>query len=114
MSVISQQNAEHYAWGDGCDGWHLLNHPDLHVIREAVPAGASERRHVHTKARQVFFILTGQAVMELEGQDHPLGPGDALHVPPGSPHQFKNPFPSAVEFLVVSSPTTRGDRTDLA
>ena len=24
VKVASVRNAEHYVWGDGCDGWHLL------------------------------------------------------------------------------------------
>lgn len=110
----SRQNAEHYNWGDRCEGWHLLKDPDLHVIRELVPPGGSEHRHFHAKAQQFFFILSGSAVMELEGRDFPLEAGDGIHVPAGKPHQFKNPYGTAVEFLVISNPTTRGDRTDLA
>jgi mannose-6-phosphate isomerase-like protein (cupin superfamily) len=113
MPTVSIDNAEHYAWGDGCDGWHLLNAPGLHVIRERVPPGASERRHLHGKAQQFFFILAGRAVMELEGRDHPLAPGEGIHIPAGQAHQFKNPFQDPVEFMVISNPTTRGDRTDL-
>ena len=37
-TTTSLANAEHYVWGDGCDGWHLLKHPDLSVIQERVPA----------------------------------------------------------------------------
>jgi mannose-6-phosphate isomerase-like protein (cupin superfamily) len=113
MSKISIQNAEHYAWGEKCDGWHLLKDPNLHVIRESVPAGKSERRHLHLIAQQFFFILAGQAIMELDGQEHPLTEGEGIHIPAGKPHQFKNPYNEAVEFLVISNPTTRGDRSDL-
>jgi hypothetical protein len=24
MNTISINKAEHYTWGEGCDGWHLL------------------------------------------------------------------------------------------
>ena len=113
MRKISTQNAEHSVWGDGCDGWHLLKDPNLHVIRESVPPGKSEKRHVHTRAQQFFFIIAGQAVMELEGREYALAAGEGIHIPAGQPHQFKNPYAQAVEFLVISNPTTRGDRNDL-
>ena len=114
MHPVSIQNADHYVWGDQCDGWHLLKGDSLHVIQEKVPPGKSERRHFHSTAQQFFFILAGQAVMELNGEDHQLSAGEGIHIPPGMPHQFKNPFRDPVEFLVISNPTTRGDRTDLA
>jgi hypothetical protein len=34
---ISKHNAEHYIWGDNCDGWRLVKIPDLSVIHERMP-----------------------------------------------------------------------------
>ena len=35
--VVSIDNAEHYVWGDVCDGWRLLQREDMSVIQERVP-----------------------------------------------------------------------------
>jgi mannose-6-phosphate isomerase-like protein (cupin superfamily) len=113
MTTVATGNSQHYRWGDGCDGWHLLQSPSLHVIEERVPPGKSERRHVHAKAQQFFFILAGRAVLELAGREHALETGQGIEVAPGLPHCFKNPYTEAVTFLVISQPTTRGDRQDL-
>ena len=83
------------------------------MIQERVPGGAAERRHVHAEAQQFFYILAGRAVMELGGAEHPLAAGEGIHVPAGRPHRFRNPNAEPVDFLVVSQPTTRGDRRDL-
>lgn len=32
--MISKENAEHYVWGDSCDGWYLLNRQDMLIIHE--------------------------------------------------------------------------------
>lgn len=52
--------------------------------------------------------------MELAGKRHEIGAQQGLEIPPGSEHQARNDSNSAVEFIVISHPTTRGDRTDLA
>ena len=39
-----------------------------------------------------------------------LGPGEGQHVVAGVKHRFFNAGGADVEFLSVSSPTTRGDR----
>ena len=31
---ISRENAEHYVWGEICDGWHLVKDAKLSVIEE--------------------------------------------------------------------------------
>jgi mannose-6-phosphate isomerase-like protein (cupin superfamily) len=107
---IDKTVAEHYNWGDGCDGWHLLKHPDLSVIQERVPPKSCEIRHFHNKARQFFYVLSGIATIELDGKVVTFGPNQGLHVPPGVPHRFVNNGDTDVTFLLVSSPPTAGDR----
>lgn len=111
---VDPGNAEHYVWGAGCDGWHLLKQPDLSVIRERVPPGASEVRHRHARARQFFFVLSGRARLEFDDSDVEFGPGQGVHVPAGSAHRFVNAGDEAVEFLVISAPSTAGDRENLS
>lgn len=67
VSSITKETAEHYTWGGQCDGWHLLKSPDLSVIQERMPPGAAEVRHFHHRAQQFFYILSGEALMEVEG-----------------------------------------------
>ena len=110
MHTTSIANAEHYHWGDACDGWHLFKDNDLSVIQESMPAGAREVRHRHHHARQFFYVLAGEAMMEVEGQLHLLKAGEGLHVPPGAAHQMCNESDGPVGFLVVSSPKSHGDR----
>jgi len=114
LDPIDAGTAEHYAWGGACDGWHLLRHPDLSVIQERVPPGHGEIRHVHAKARQFFYVLSGTATLEFDGGSRSFGAGQGVHVPPGTPHRFANRGAEEGVFLVISSPPTAGDRANLA
>ena len=113
IACVDRSNAEHYVWGDGCDGWHLLKRQDLSIIAERVPAGAREARHFHATSRQFFFILSGCAVIDVDGCLAELNEGQGLEIAPGQAHQFRNDSGVDVHFLVISQPTTRGDRMDL-
>lgn len=110
MKPTNRAAAQHYTWGEGCDGWHLVKHANLSVIQEQMPAGASEVRHYHQQAQQFFFILSGEAVMELKDENVPLAAGDGLHIPAGTPHRIHNHSGNPVEFLVISQPPSHGDR----
>jgi quercetin dioxygenase-like cupin family protein len=112
MGTVSTGNAEHYTWGQGCDGWHLLAGSDLSVIEERMPAGAAENRHRHARARQFFYVLDGELMIELEGATHRLRAGEGLHVAPGLAHQVRNDALADARMLVVSSPRSHGDRID--
>jgi mannose-6-phosphate isomerase-like protein (cupin superfamily) len=110
MSKISAENAEHYQWGDACDGWFLLKRDDLSIILEKMPPQTSEVRHYHVFSKQFFFILKGEAVMEREGEEYILKANEGIEIPPGIPHQIRNESQHAVEFLVTSTPPAYGDR----
>ena len=113
MQPVDRSTTEHYTWGGVCDGWHLVKRADMSVIAEQVPPGARETRHVHGTARQFFFVLSGRAVIEVNGERVTCTEGQGVEVPPGTPHQFMNESSEPAHFLVFSHPTTRGDRTEL-
>lgn len=110
--TVSIENAEHYTWGKVCDGWHLLGRDDMSLIQERVPAGAAEVMHYHNRARQFFYILEGEGRMVFENDEVILQRGEGVEVPPQTWHQFKNRSSADVHFLVVSVPSTRGDRVE--
>jgi len=110
MAMISKDNAEHYQWGDSCDGWHLLNRPELSVIQERMPPRAAEIRHHHTRARQFFFILSGTAAIEVDDRVIVLRARQGIEIPPGTAHQMRNESAEELEFLVISQPHSHGDR----
>lgn len=111
---VDRTNAAHYVWGTVCDGWRLLNLPDLTVIEERVPAGAGEVAHVHARARQFFFVLAGVATLEFERSTVTVQAGQGVHVAPGVRHRFANRSDADVVFLVISAPSAADDRTNLA
>ncbi len=110
--MISIDNATHYVWGNGCDGWHLAKTANLSVIQERVPCGCEETRHYHEESEQFFFVLSGVASLELNGKTHRLGSHEGLHVPAGIPHQLQNKGPRDLMFIVTSTPPSHGDRIE--
>lgn len=112
-AVVDRSTAEHYVWGGNCDGWRHLARQDLSVIQERIPPGSAEIRHLHRKARQLFFVLAGMLDIELEGRIRRLSPEQSLEIPPGSAHRVANTSGADVWFLVVSSPTTKDDREEV-
>lgn len=110
MEVVSRENAEHYIWGGVCDGWHLLKSSGLSVIQEQVPPGGAEVKHYHEKAYQFFFVLSGEATVEIEDKRLVLCPQQCVSVPPRVEHRLLNEGQQELSFLAISSPMSHGDR----
>src|SRR5947209_19913439 len=89
-AMISKANAEHYLWGQQCDGWRLVTSDQLSVIHERMAPGTSEVRHFHTQSRQFFFILAGIAELEVNGKTYTLNVHEGIEIAPHAPHQMRN------------------------
>lgn len=113
MSVVSTLNAEHYVWGEGCDGWHLLKRDDISVIQERVPAGKAEVMHYHNNSRQFFYILEGKANLAFEDKVVALQKNMGIEIPPLTKHRFENNSSEDVIFLVISVPKSQHDRINV-
>jgi mannose-6-phosphate isomerase-like protein (cupin superfamily) len=110
---VNPSSAEHYTWGGICDSWYLLKDSDLSVIQERVPPRAGEIRHYHSRACQFFYVLSGTATLEFQGRAVSFRADNGIHVPPRVMHRFVNNCAEDVVFLVISSPSTSGDRTNV-
>ena len=108
----STATAEHYTWGDNCDGWFLVRTPLLHIIEELMPPGTAERPHHHVHARQFFYVLAGELTLIADQDTHILHTHEGLEIAPGELHQAINRSDSPVRFLVTSNPPSHGDRID--
>lgn len=111
--MISKENAPAFTWRDVCDGWTLLDTAHLHVLQERMPPGTSELLHQHSRVHQVYFVLEGEATVDLRGRTEMLRAGEALVIDPMTPHRITNHSPTALEFLVISSSPPRHDRENL-
>jgi mannose-6-phosphate isomerase-like protein (cupin superfamily) len=115
MTSISISNAEHYTWASAisehtCEGWHLHRSASLSVIEERMPPATAERLHFHQHATQFFYVLAGELIIELNGEEHRLTPSTGLTIPALTPHQVFNRGVGDARFLVISQPPSHEDR----
>jgi mannose-6-phosphate isomerase-like protein (cupin superfamily) len=110
VAIVSINNGKHYLWDSNCDGWHLAISENLGVIQERVPEGSSEIRHLHNKAEQFFYVLSGMASLEAAGTLHVIQPNEGFYVPAGLAHTISNEHEAGPGFLLISTPPGYGDR----
>lgn len=111
--VISTNSAEHFVWGDNCDGWWLKKAGRFTVISELMPAGTSEIKHFHKETEQFFYILEGMLTIELNDTTYELHKDESITIVAGAPHRVYNNTNGIVKFIVVSCPDSHNDRVNL-
>lgn len=67
------------------------------------PPGMGAPRHRHAEAEDLH-VIRGTLTVQLGDETLRLGPGDLVHVRPGTIHAFRNATDADVEFLAIETP----------
>ncbi|MEK9911074.1 MAG: cupin domain-containing protein [Candidatus Puniceispirillum sp.] len=110
IQPADRSSAPHYQWGDGGMAWRLLDKETLGVFEETLAPGTGEEMHYHLRAEQCFYMLSGVAKMRVGNKILTLDEGTATHIPAGTAHAISNASAMEIRFLVISTPSTYGDR----
>jgi len=61
-------------------------------------------RHVHKVQEQVYHVLDGEGLMEIDGANTLVRKGDVIFIPPGCHHAIQNSGLGDLTFIVVTTP----------
>lgn len=83
------------------------NAPDARVTitRVTVSPGATQARHAHDTAEQIWLVEQGSGELLLgDGDSEPLGKGDVIRTPAGDVHGLTNTGATDLIYLAVTTP----------
>jgi len=61
-------------------------------------------RHAHEVQEQVYHVLDGEGLMEIDGERTVVRRHDIIFIPPGAWHSIQNSGLGALTFIVVTTP----------
>lgn len=110
---VSRDETPSAGVGDA-DGWHaidirfLLNRDvtkssDVTMWRATFAPGAAHARHTHDGA-EAFFVMSGRGAAGTDDQEYEITAGQAIFVPPGVVHWFRNHGDETVEIVGCYAP----------
>lgn len=62
-------------------------------------------RHSHQVQEQVYHVLDGEGMMEIDNERQVVHKHDVIFIPPGIPHAMYNTGLGDLTFIVVTTPT---------
>ncbi len=87
---------------DGLEKGVLLNEthgaPNVALRRFALAAGGEVPRHTNDTEHEQY-VLSGEYVVGVDGQEHTVSAGDAIHIPAGVVHWYRNDGDEAGAFI---------------
>lgn len=79
------------------------------IVSVEVPPGSGTPCVTHAKEEEVYYLVEGELLMHTPTEKHLLQPGDMVHLPPLTPHGYRNPGERPARFLAwtVGGPMDR-------
>jgi len=116
MVIRSLARQAPFVTRDGSTIRSILDLGNAPVARQSlaeacVEAGGLTARHHHRLSEEFYFVLEGDGVMEVDGEEHAVGPGDAVLIPPGAWHRIR--AVTRLRFLCCCAPPYSDEDTVL-
>ncbi|MGF1522382.1 MAG: cupin domain-containing protein [Leptolyngbyaceae cyanobacterium] len=109
MLVRNLSACEMFIAGDNTQLRELL-HPDKQAIElryslahAVVPVGETSIDHSLTTS-EVYYILSGQGEMYIDGETQSVRPGDAIYIPPNARQFIRNTGQEPIVFICIVDP----------
>lgn len=77
------------------DGRLSFMHDDL------LEPGATIGEHTHEGNEEVYMVVEGHGIMIVDGEEHPIGPGDVSVCRSGHSHGIRNSQDGTMRLIVV-------------
>lgn len=79
------------------------------LAEATLPQGNQTERHYHRLSEEFYYLLEGRGMMEIDGVDKVVEPGDAILIPAGAWHQIR--AIESMRFLCCCAPPYAHDDT---
>jgi mannose-6-phosphate isomerase-like protein (cupin superfamily) len=118
MDIVNVNQVQPIVTKDGSEIRELLAHRNSAIRQQSLAearlsVGASTTPHFHRRTEEIYYILAGRAQMTVGRWQKEVGPGDAIAIPPGTPHTICNTGTETLRFLCCCAPGYEHDDTVL-
>ena len=112
--VVRPDPAQEFYTPERCYILELSNSADdeaLSIARARVEPGVTTAFHKVVETAERYVILSGEGLVDLEGQDpEAVGMGDVVLIPPGAEQRITNTGDTDLVFLALCTPRFRQER----
>ena len=85
----------------------------MSLAEARVLPGESTEYHFHKNSNEIYFVLEGSGIFEIEGEKKKVKKNDCIFIPAGSKHRIKNIGMVILKILCFCSPPYSHEDTTL-
>jgi mannose-6-phosphate isomerase-like protein (cupin superfamily) len=110
MRVTSRDAVQPFETKDGSTIRELMHAANQSLAEATLAPGQATRRHYHAATEELYAVVEGGGLIEIDGEERRVGPGDTVLIAPGARHRLTAGL-SGVRFLCCCAPPYSHDDT---
>ena len=118
MDIRKLNDVPAFITEDGSEIRELLAYRNSSIRKQSLAEARLEPTksttpHFHPQTEEIYYILEGQGLMQIDAETRAVGPHDAIAIPPGKRHQITNIGGCLLRFLCCCAPAYEASDTVL-
>lgn len=118
MEIVKSHSISPFTTKDGSQIRKILEPSNSSITNQSlaeatVLPGLSTLEHYHTTSEEIYYILKGSGIMQIEQETQSVTPFDGISVLPGKKHKITNTGKEPLVFLCCCSPPYKHDDTKI-
>ena len=110
MDVTAYREVEAFTTKDGSTIRELMRAENQTLAEATLAPGQATERHYHARSEELYSLLEGGGVLEIDGERREVAAGDTVLIPPGARHTITAGAHGA-RFLCCCAPPYEHDDT---
>jgi quercetin dioxygenase-like cupin family protein len=110
VRLTSRDTVQPFETKDGSTIRELMHTTNQSLAEATLAPGQATQRHYHSVSEELYSMLEGGGLLEIDGETREVGPGDTVLILPGVRHRL-SAGPSGARFLCCCSPPYSHDDT---
>ena len=113
MKVIHRKDTNPFITKDGSEIRELYHSKNMSLAEATVKVGQITEHHYHKTSEEIYYILNGKGLMEIETEKREVSKDQVIIIPPKCKHRIKNIGGKPLRFLCHCSPSYSDEDTVL-
>ena len=102
--MISRDELKPFITKDKSEIREFYHSKKMSLVEAMVEIGQATECHIHEKSEEIYYILEGEGLMEIENDKAQVSKDQAIIIPPRNRHRITNNGNTQLRFLCFCSP----------
>ena len=113
MKIANREDINPFITKDGSEIREFYHSKNMSLAEATVDIGRTTESHCHKTSEEIYYILSGKGLMEIETEKREVSKDQVIIIPPKCKHRIKNIGDKPLRILCHCSPSYSDEDTIL-